>query len=398
MRENKNKGFWKGAVCGAVVMMAAAAAVGCMGSGGIRIGSGGKVVGKETESKLELLQALVQSKYLNSDDVDDEALKESIYKGYIDGLNDQYSVYYDKEETKKMQDASAGEFGGIGVSMSQDPDTKIITLVNVEKDSPAGKAGIETEDVLYKVDGEDITSMDSDEVVAKVRGEVGTEVKITVVKASTGEEKEYTIIRDTIKQDTVYHEMKDGNIGYIYVKEFDTVTSSQFEEALTDLDNQGMEGLIVDLRYNGGGNVTTVCEMLDLLLPEGTIVYSEDRDGKKQTYSSDEEHQFNKPMAVLVNQYSASASEIFAGAVQDYEMGDIVGVTTFGKGVMQNVFDLKDGTSVKITTDQWFTPNGRNVQGTGITPDVEVEYDRSNTEADNQLLAAIDNVKQKTGQ
>lgn len=398
MRDNKNKGFWKGMVCGIVVMLAAAAAIGCMGSGGIRIGSGGRVVGRETESKLELLQALVQSKYLHSDEVDDEALKESIYKGYIDGLNDQYSVYYDEQETKKMQESSAGEFGGIGVSMSQDPDTKIITLVNVEKDSPAGKAGIETEDVLYKVDGEDITSMDSDEVVAKVRGEVGTEVKITVVKGETGEEKEYTIVRDTIKQDTVYYEMKEGGIGYIYVKEFDTVTSSQFEEALTDLENQQMKGLIVDLRYNGGGNVTTVCEMLDLLLPEGIIVYSEDKEGKKQEYTSDEEHQFNKPMAVLVNQYSASASEIFAGAIQDYEMGDIVGVTTFGKGVMQNVFDLKDGTSVKITTDQWFTPDGRNVQGTGIIPDVEVEYDRSNEEADNQLLTAIDNVKQKTEQ
>ena len=362
MRDNKNS-FVKGAVCGACVMLIIAAAAGCVKSGGLALGAGKKVVGKETESKLELLQAIVQSKYLHGEEVDESALKESIYKGYIDGLDDPYSVYYDEEETKEMQ---------------------------------AGKAGIENEDILYKVDGEDITSMDSDEVVAKVRGEVGTEVKITVLKAETGEEKEYTIVRDTIKQDTVYHEMKDGSIGYIYVKEFDTVTSEQFEDALSDLESQGMKGLVVDLRYNGGGNVTTVCEMLDLLLPEGTIVYSEDKEGKKEVYSSDEEHQFQKPMAVLVNQYSASASEIFAGAIQDYKKGDIVGVTTFGKGVMQNVFDLKDGTSVKITTDQWFTPNGRNVQGEGIKPDVEVEYDRSNVEADNQLQVAIDNVKQKT--
>lgn len=395
MKDNKNS-FVKGALCGACIMLIVAAAAGCVKSGGLALGSGKKVVGKETESKLELLQAIVQSKYLHGEDVDESALKENIYKGYIDGLDDPYSVYYDEEETKEMQESSAGEFGGIGVSMSQDPESKVITLLNVNKDAPAGKAGIENEDILYKVDGEDITSMDSDEVVAKVRGEVGTEVKITVLKAETGEEKEYTIVRDTIKQDTVYHEMKDGSIGYIYVKEFDTVTSEQFEDALSDLESQGMKGLVVDLRYNGGGNVTTVCEMLDLLLPEGTIVYSEDKDGKKEVYSSDEEHQFQKPMAVLVNQYSASASEIFAGAIQDYEKGDIVGVTTFGKGVMQNVFDLKDGTSVKITTDQWFTPNGRNVQGEGIKPDIEVEYDRSNAETDNQLQAAIDNVKQKT--
>lgn len=397
MRENKN-GFMKGAVCGALVMLIIAAAAGCVKSGGFTSGAGSKVVGKETESKLEILQALVKSKYLHGEDVSGSTLEESIYKGYIDGLDDPYSVYYDEEETKKMQESSAGEFGGIGVTMSQDPESKVITLLNVGKDTPAGKAGIENEDILYKVDGEDITSMDTDEVVAKVRGEVGTEVKITVVKAETGEEEEYTIVRDTIKQDTVYHEMKDGNIGYIYVKEFDTVTSGQFEDALSDLEGQKMVGLIVDLRYNGGGNVATVCEMLDQLLPKGTIVYSEDKDGKKEVYSSDEEHQFNMPMAVLVNQYSASASEIFAGAIQDYDKGDIVGVTTFGKGVMQNVFDLNDGTSVKITTDQWFTPKGRNVQGKGITPDVEVELDRSNEEADNQLMAAIENVKQKTGQ
>lgn len=394
MRENKNS-FIKGLACGVIAVLGVAALAGCVRAGGISLGGGQKVVGKETESKLEVLQALVQSKYLHGEDVNDDALKESIYKGYIDGLDDPYSVYYDEEDTKKMQESSAGEFGGIGVTMSQDPDTKVITLLNVDKDSPAGKAGVGNEDVLYKVDGEDITSMDSDEVVAKVRGEVGTEVKITVIKAGTGEEKEYSIVRDTIKQDTVYHEMKDNQVGYIYVKEFDTVTSSQFEEALADLENQGMQGLIVDLRFNGGGNVTTVCDMLDLLLPKGTIVYSEDRDGKKEVYSSDEEHQFNQPMAVLVNQYSASASEIFAGAIQDYEKGDIIGVTTFGKGVMQNIFDLKDGTSVKITTDQWFTPNGRNVQGKGITPDIEVELDSSNAEEDNQLTTAVEHVKEQ---
>lgn len=170
----------------------------------------------------------------------------------------------------------------------------------------------------------------------------------------------------------------------------------QYKTALEDLEANGQQSLIVDLRSNPGGNLVTVCDILDLMLPEGTIVYTEDKNGEKNEFTSDEENQFTKPLVVMMNGYSASASEIFAGAVQDYGTGQIVGTQSYGKGVVQQIFDLKDGTSLKLTIAEYFTPNGRNINGEGITPDVEVEYeyDEANPEADNQLDKAIEVVCQ----
>ena len=189
--------------------------------------------------------------------------------------------------------------------------------------------------------------------------------------------------------------MLEDNLGYIAVSEFDSVTYDQYQQALEDLQNQGMQGLIVDLRNNPGGNLSTVCDMLDLMLPEGLIVYTEDKDGNRQEMTSDDEHQFNLPMTVLMNGNSASASEIYAGAIQDYGLGKIVGTQSYGKGVVQQIFDLKDGTCVKLTIAEYFTPNGRNINGEGITPDVEVEYekDENNPDADNQLEKAMEILK-----
>lgn len=189
--------------------------------------------------------------------------------------------------------------------------------------------------------------------------------------------------------------MLEDNIGYIKVTEFDTVTTQQYTDALDDLENQGMERLIVDLRNNPGGNVSTVCDMLDRMLPEGLIVYTQDKDGNKNEATSDEENQFTKPLVVLMNGNSASASEIFAGAIQDYGLGKIVGTQSYGKGVVQQIFDLGDDTSLKITIADYYTPKGRNINGQGITPDVEVEYqkDENNAEADNQLDKASEVVK-----
>ena len=204
-----------------------------------------------------------------------------------------------------------------------------------------------------------------------------------------------TVTRDTIQAQTVEYRMLEDNLGYIAVSEFDSVTYDQYQQALEDLQNQGMQGLIVDLRNNPGGNLSTVCDMLDLMLPEGLIVYTEDKDGNRQEMTSDDEHQFNLPMTVLMNGNSASASEIYAGAIQDYGLGKIVGTQSYGKGVVQQIFDLKDGTCVKLTIAEYFTPNGRNINGEGITPDVEVEYekDENNPDADNQLEKAMEILK-----
>ena len=230
-------------------------------------------------------------------------------------------------------------------------------------------------------------------MVSWIKGEKGTDVKITVLR--DGEELELTATRDTIEVKTVSYEMKENQIGYIRVSEFDTVTYDQFKEALDDLENQGMQGLVVDLRNNPGGSLDTVTNMLRLLLPEGTIVSTKDKNGKTDEITCDGTHEFKKPMAVLVNQYSASASEIFSGAVQDYGTAKIVGVTTYGKGVVQQLMDLGDGTCLKVTIAEYYTPNGRSINGKGVEPDVEVEYqyDEENPKADNQLDQALSTVQ-----
>ncbi|BDF34895.1 peptidase S41 [Lachnospiraceae bacterium] len=389
----KNKGFIKGALCGALAVLLVAGLVSC----GSRLNkaSAGKeeVVDTETEEKLEMLQQLIDGSYLG--DVDEDALQSGIYKGYINGLADPYSVYYDKEETEQLLETTSGEYSGIGAVLSQNRETGIITILQVYDDSPAQKAGIKDDDILYKVEGEEVTGVDLTEVVSNIKGEEGTEVKMTVLRGDANDEVEVTAVRGKVEAQTVKYEMKDGEVGYIRVSEFDSVTYDQYKAAIEDLEGQGMKGLIVDLRNNPGGNLATVCDMLDLMLPEGLIVYTEDKDGNRSEETSDEEHQFKLPMTVLVNGNSASASEIYAGAIQDYGLGEIIGTQTYGKGVVQQIFDLKDGTCVKLTIAEYFTPKGRNINGKGITPDVEVEYeaDEANPEADNQLDKALEVIK-----
>ena len=379
----KNHSFFKGALAGALVVLLAGGVVSC------------SVFKSEENQKMELLNSLIDRYYIG--DVDETDLSEGVYKGYIEGLGDPYSVYYDEEETKQMSESLSGEFGGVGALMSQDRETGVITVLQVYDGSPAQEAGMRDGDTLYKVEGEEVTGEDLSDVVSKVKGEKGTQVTLTVLRADTGDEEELTITRDTIEAQTVSCEMKEGNVGYIRITEFDTVTYEQYKEALEDLEDQGMERLIVDLRSNPGGNLDTVCDILDLMLPEGLIVYTEDKNGEREEYTSDEENQFDKPLVVMMNGYSASASEIFAGAIQDYGLGQIVGTQSYGKGVVQSVFDLQDGTSVKLTIAEYFTPNGRSIDGEGITPDVEVEYqyDENNPDADNQLEKAMEVVAQQ---
>lgn len=395
--ENNKKQFRKGALCGALAVLIVIAAV-----FGARTAfsyySGEKtVVEKQNENKLEEIKSLIDKYYLRSDELDKEKLEEGLYSGYVNKIGDPYSVYYDAEEAKALEESTAGEYGGIGAVMQQDPENGIITITEVYKDSPAEKAGMQAEDILYKVEGTEVTGVDLNEVVQKVKGEEGTQVKLSVLRGEDQQEIEMTATRAKVEARTVDYVMLEDNVGYIQVTEFDTVTYDQFANALNDLEKQGMEGLIVDLRNNPGGNLGTVCQMLDLLLPEGLIVYTEDKNGEKQEITSDAEHVFDKPMAVLVNGNSASASEIFAGAIQDYGKGTIVGTTTYGKGVVQQIFDLKDGTKVKLTIAEYFTPKGRNIDGKGITPDEEVEYvyDEENPDVDNQLNKAYEVVKEK---
>lgn len=396
--DNK-KGFLKGALTGALAMLVITAAIGAgvivinhIDLGSMKKSGSGQVVGQYTEKKLEELKGLIDEVYLHEEEVDEEALTEGIYQGYIAALNDPYSAYYTAEETKEMMESTSGEYSGIGALMSQNRETGVITIANVYENSPAAEAGMKNEDILYKVEGEEVTGVDLSEVVTRVKGEEGTEVKMTLLRGADRQEIEVTAVRRKLQTQTVSYEMKEGQIGYIRVSEFDEVTLEQFREAKAALESQGMASMLIDLRGNPGGNLSTVCDMLREILPEGLIVYTEERDGERTDYKCDGKTPWEKPLAVLINGASASASEIFAGAVQDYGIGQLVGTTTYGKGVVQQLFPMTDGTMVKLTIAEYFTPKGRNIDGTGIVPDVEVEYvyDETNPEADNQMEKAME--------
>ena len=348
---------------------------------------------QDVEEKLDQINGLIKNYYLYADEIDEDTLIDGIYSGYASALGDPYTEYYDKDETQALLETTSGEFSGIGATMSMSVDSGEITIVNVYKDSPADEAGLQEGDFLCQVDDKETAGEDLDTVVSWIKGEQGTDVTLYVLR--DGEEIETTATRDIIEIQTVEYEMKDGQIGYIAVSEFDDVTYDQFKTALDDLEAQGMQGLVIDLRGNPGGNLSTVTDMLKLLLPEGTIVSTKDKYGNTDEITCDGSNEFTKPLAVLVNQYSASASEIFSGAVQDYGVGQIVGMTTYGKGVVQQLMDLGDGTYLKVTVAEYYTPNGRSINGVGVEPDVEVEYeyDPENPEADNQLEKALEVVQ-----
>ncbi len=384
------KSFMQGALCGALAILLIAGLMSC----GLKAYSR-ENTSENTSGKLGTLKKLIDQAYMG--DVQEEELREGIYKGFIGGLEDPYSVYYDEDETRAMIEATEGEYDGIGAVLSQDINTGIVTLVQIYEGSPAMEAGLKDNDILYKVEDLEVTGKDLSEVVTHIKGNKGTKVRLTVYRGEDHEEITVTAVRNTIQAQTVAHRMVDDGIGYIAVSEFDLVTYDQYKQALEELESQGMRSLVVDLRNNPGGNYDTVCDILDLMLPKGLIVYTKDKAGNKDEKFSDDEHQFELPLVVMMNGNSASASEIYAGAIQDYGIGTIVGTQSYGKGVVQQIFDLKDGTSVKLTIAEYFTAKGRNIHGKGITPDVEVEYEenKEKPEADNQLDKAMEILREK---
>lgn len=398
---NEKYKFLKGALCGALAMLciitAATGIKKTVANAMPQLSAVGEESGKGefSEEKLKRIRGVIDSVYLREDEIDDAALTEGMYEGYVRALGDPYSAYYTEEEAKELMQGISGEYSGIGAVLSQSYETNAVTITNVFRESPAEEAGLEAGDILYQVDGHEIADEDLNQVVAWIKGEEGTEVTLHVVRDS--EELELTAVRRIVKTQTVEYEMKDSRIGYIRVMEFDTVTYEQFKSALAELDSQGMEGLVIDLRSNPGGDLDTVLDMLRLILPKGTIISTANKDGKEKEYTCDGKQEFNRPLAVLVNGYSASASEIFSGAVQDYKKGKIVGTTTYGKGVVQEVISLLDGSYIKVTTSEYFLPSGRSINEAGITPDVEVEYEpnEEDEEADNQLDKALEVIREE---
>ncbi|WHE87536.1 S41 family peptidase [Lachnoanaerobaculum gingivalis] len=350
---------------------------------------------KKIEEKTSVLQNIIDRYFLFDEDM--TKVEDGIYAGMMNGLGDPYTVYYTKEEYKALNEDTEGKYSGIGAVVSQNPNTKIITIVKIFDNSPANDAGLQVGDIIYKIDGEEVAGTDMDILVkTKIRGEEGTSFKMTVLRGDDRKEVELDLTRRSIEVETVAGKMLDNNIGYIAVSQFDAVTSEQFKSNIESLQSQGMKKLIVDLRGNPGGLLDQVVDMLDYILPEGLVLYTEDKYGEREEYYSDGSHELKIPMVVLVNENSASASEVFTATFRDFEWGKVVGKTTFGKGIVQNVLPLGDGTAVKITTQHYYPPSGYDLHKVGIKPDVEVDLNEGakiGTDSDNQLSTAIDILK-----
>jgi len=416
-QKNKKYLFLKGTLAGivSILIIVSIAFVIFINKGYIHIGTNGEIyvqdtavtetqdgIGNKVLTKLNTLEQVLNSFYFA--DVDDSNASENIYKAYLNSFGDKYTVYYTAEEYAAFTQAVTGNYYGIGVVVSKNDDGTIKVVLPYEN-CPGSEAGMQIGDAITKVNGVSVTDRDLDAVVAEIKGAEGSTVQIELVREGVADPITLTVERRKIDIPTVAHKMLDNKIGYISVAQFDAVTYAQFLDAYKTLSADGMQGLVIDIRSNPGGSLDTVVNMLDEILPSGMIVYTVDKDGKKIEYKGKNTDEISVPLAVLVNGDSASASEIFAGAVQDYGVGTIVGTTTFGKGIVQTVKQLTDGSAIKFTISKYFTPKGQEIQGKGVTPDVVVDLDEAvknktgiTMEEDNQLQKAIEIVKGKMAQ
>lgn len=349
-------------------------------------------------SKSSIIKQYIDKYFM--EDVDNDILTEGMYKGMLESLNDPYSVYYTKDEVESLKQSSEGEYVGLGISVTQNNETKVITVTKVYDDSPAKDAGIESGDTIYSINDNVLTDETLDELLVDIKGEEGKEVKMQLKR---GEE---TIDADMklreVLIDVVSYEMLEDNIGYIIIDQFTGTSAEQVEEAINDLKSQGMERIIVDLRDNPGGQLECIQAILNYFLPKDKLLlYSETKDGEQEKYYTENDGLItDMPLCVLVNENSASASEVFAGVVKCYDRGKLVGTKTFGKGIMQSTFGLSDGTAIKLTIGKYYLPDDSNIHGIGIEPDYEVKLPEDVTNVwalkhpdDPQLTKAIEVVK-----
>lgn len=352
---------------------------------------------KDVQAKVDEINRYIENYYYF--DIDPDFQEESFYDGIMNGLNDPYSVYYTKEEYQDLLEDNSGEYFGVGAVVTQDTTMKV-TVVRPIKGSPAEAAGVKADDIIVEVDGTEITDQELSLVVEMIRGEKGTTAHIKVYRPSEDKYIEFEIKRAEVENVSVDYRMLDNNVGYISVTQFYENTPKEYKEAVEDLEKQGAKGLIVDLRDNPGGLLNAVVDMCAYTLNGGNIVTTKDRDGKvTSSFDDKDDHSIDVPMVVLVNGNSASASEIFAGAMKDTGTAKLVGTTTFGKGIVQSILPLSDGTAIKITVSKYFTPGGNDIHKIGIEPDYEVELeDRTNAvnidyEDDLQLHKAEEVIK-----
>ncbi|RHR07860.1 S41 family peptidase [Ruminococcus sp. AF20-12LB] len=352
----------------------------------------------KTVQKLNYLEELIDKEYL--DEKDESSLREGLYAGLLAGLKDPYSTYYTAEQYKELNTSNEGSYVGIGAVLQKD-DAGGAKIIQLYEGGPGEQVGLKKGDVIKAVDGTDVTDKETSDIASMVRDSEKDSVMLTIQRENEEKTRDVKVeIRD-VEIQTVSHEMLSEDTGYIRISEFSEVTSDQYKKAFADLKDQGMKKLVVDLRDNPGGLLTAVCGVLRQILPEGLIVYTEDKNGKREEETCDGKNKLDMPLAVLVNGNSASASEIFAGAVKDYGIGTIVGTTTYGKGVVQTIHSLTDGSAVKITIAKYFTPKGNDINKKGINPDVEAELSGDITDwtelthkEDTQLQTALKEIGQ----
>lgn len=410
-KERHRSGVIQGLLIGSFTMLAICAVViaAAVKKGYIRPDTDGSIyiqsetydgntgIGTEAEQKLNLIDQTLKDFYF--DDIDDSKVLDNIYKAYVNAYGDKYTVYYTADEYAKIQESSNGAYYGIGVVVRKNDDGTIL-VVEPYDGAPGKEAGMRKNDVIVTVNGESVADQDLNSVVAKIKGDEGTTVNIGIRRDGSDDITELTVTRRKVEIKTVAYEMLDDSVGLITISEFDKVTAQQFKEAYAQLETLGMKGLVIDIRSNPGGLLNVVVDMLDEILPDGLIVYTEDKYGNRQEYNGSNPDVIDVPLAVLVDGESASASEIFAGAVQDYGAGTIIGTQTFGKGIVQTIRRMSDGSAIKYTMAKYFTPKGQDIHGHGVTPDIVeelsdefnnlTEYDASK---DNQLQKAIEVIK-----
>ena len=343
--------------------------------------------------KIEYLEKMIDQEYLG--EVDNAEMAEGIYAGLVYGLGDVYSRYYTADEYAQETASTDGAYAGIGVSIQKNKNGGV-QIAECYEGGPGAEAGLQTGDVITAINDTDVTDMELSDVVSLIRENKDNTIVLTVFRENEEKSREISVDVTDVELPSVFGEMLDKKTGYIQITQFTGVTLQQYKDMFAELKDKGMERLVIDLRDNPGGLLTSVCDILREILPEGLIVYTEDKYGNREEETCDGKHQLDMPLAVLVNENSASASEIFAGAVQDHEVGTIVGTTTYGKGVVQELRQLSDGSAVKLTVSNYYTPNGNSINKVGIKPDVEVKLasvllnkDEITHEEDNQLQKAL---------
>ena len=308
----------------------------------------------QTSEKIRTIEQLIDEVYVG--EKDEEALAEGMYRGLISGLGDRYADYYTEEEFQELATSQEGYYEGVGITIGQTEEGAGLTIVEVTDGSPAAEAGIQAGDILIAVDGTDVTSMTVTEAAALIREGENDTINLTVEREGTGQ-IQAEVTREKLETQTVAGKMLTDTIGYLAISQFTGLTSDQFADVYQQLQEEGLQKLLIDLRGNPGGLVTAVCDTLRQILPEGLIVYTEDKQGNREEYTCEGETPLDIPLVVLVDENTASAGEIFTGAVKDYGLGTIVGTQTFGKGIVQDFYTLPDQSVVKLTVAHYYTPH-----------------------------------------